>query len=169
MGVNSGVNYQHARNALQTNANIDSWSFHYGGNFTITFPFNLSLSTDINQQSRRGYSDESMNTDELVWNAQLSQNFKKWLKGHELTLSVQWYDILQQRSNVSRAISATMRSDTWTNAINSYVMVHLIYTLNLVGNKEARDAMGHGGPPIGGGRGGDRGGHGGPGGGGRPF
>ena len=172
VGVNSGVNYQHARNALQTNANIDSWSFHYGGNFTITFPFNLSLSTDINQQSRRGYSDESMNTDELVWNAQLSQNFKKWLKGHELTLSVQWYDILQQRSNVSRAISATMRSDTWTNAINSYVMVHLIYTLNLVGNKEARDAMGHGGPPMGGGRGGDRGGHGGPGGpggGGRPF
>ena len=167
VGLNSGVNYQHARNALQTNANIDSWSFHYGGNFTITFPFNLSFSTDINQQSRRGYSDESMNTDELVWNAQLSQNFKKWLKGHELTLSVQWYDILQQRSNVSRAISATMRSDTWTNAINSYVMVHLIYTLNLVGNKDARGAMGHGGPGGPGGPppgGGPRGG-----GGGRPF
>ena len=121
--------------------------------------------------ARLSYSDESMNTDELIWNAQLSQNLKKWLKGHELTVMVQWYDILQQRSNISRSISATMRNDTWTNAINSYVMVHLVYTLNLVGNKEARGAMGPGGPrgggegPRGGGGPGGRGGFGG----GRPF
>lgn len=171
IGLNSGFNYQHARNKLQTSANIDSWTFSYGGNLNITFPWNMSLATDISQQSRRGYSDESMNTDELIWNAQLSQNLKKWLKGHELTVMVQWYDILQQRSNISRSISATMRNDTWTNAINSYVMVHLVYTLNLVGNKEARGAMGPGGPrgggegPRGGGGPGGRGGFGG----GRPF
>ena len=168
IGLNSGFNFQHARNALQTNANIDSWTFNYGGNFNITFPWNMSLATDISQQSRRGYSDESMNTDELIWNAQLSQNLKKWLKNQELTVSVQWYDILRQRSNISRAISATMRSDTWTNAINSYVMVHVIYTLNLLGNKDARNAMGPGMPGGGSGRGGERGGFGGPGGGGRP-
>lgn len=175
IGLNSGFNYQHARNKLQTNANIDSWTFNYGGNFNITFPWNMSFATDISQQSRRGYEDESMNTDELVWNAQLSQNLKKWLKGHELTISVQWYDILQQRSNISRAISATMRSDTYTNAINSYVMVHLIYSLNLMGNKQARGQMGPGGPGgPGGGPGGGGPGGGGPGGrggfgGGRPF
>ncbi len=170
IGLNSGFNYQHARNKLQTNANIDSWTFNYGGNFNITFPWNMSFATDISQQSRRGYEDESMNTDELVWNAQLSQNLKKWLKGHELTISVQWYDILQQRSNISRAISATMRSDTYTNAINSYVMVHLIYSLNLMGNKQARGQMGPGGPggPGGGPGGGGPGGRGGFGGG-RPF
>ena len=115
-----------------------------------------------------------MNTNELIWNAQLSQNLKKWLKGHELTVMVQWYDILQQRSNISRAISATMRSDTWSNAINSYVMVHLTYTLNLLGNKQARNAMGPGSFP-GGGPGGTPGGRSGGGnrgggfGGGRPF
>ena len=138
IGLNSGFNYQHARNALQTNANIDSWTFNYGGNLNITFPWQMSLATDISQQSRRGYSDESMNTNELVWNAQLSQNLKKWLKGQDLSISVQWYDILRQRSNISRAISATMRSDTWTNSINSYVMVHVVYTLNLLGNKDAQ-------------------------------
>lgn len=163
IGVNSGFNYQHARNELQSNANIDSWTYNYGGNFNITFPFNLSFSTDITQQSRRGYSDESMNTDELIWNAQLSQNFKKWLKGHDLAVSVQWYDILKERTNISRAISATMKSDTWSNAINSYVMVHVIYSLNLLGNREARGAMGPGGFP-----GGGFGGPGGRGGGGRP-
>ena len=175
IGLNSGFNYQHARNEIQTNANIDSWTFNYGGNFNITFPWNMSLATDISQQSRRGYSDQSMNTDELVWNAQLSQNLKKWLKGHDLTVSVQWYDILQQRSNISRAISATMRSDTWTNAINSYVMVHVIYSLNLLGNKDARGQMGPGGFPGGapggapGGRNGGGGNRGGGFGGGRPF
>ena len=169
IGLNAGFNYQHARNKLQTNANIDSWTYNYGGNFNITFPFNLSFATDISQQSRRGYSDEAMNTNELIWNAQVSQNLKKWLKGHELTVMVQWYDILQQRSNISRNITATMRSDSWSNAINSYVMVHLVYSLNLLGNKEARSGMGFGGPggwggPGGGGRGGRGGG-----GGGRPF
>ena len=145
IGLNGSFSYQHARNKMQANANIDSWTYDYGGNFNITFPWKMSLATDISQQSRRGYSDESMNTDELVWNAQLSQNFKKWLKGHDLAVSVQWYDILRQRSNISRAISATMRSDSWSNAINSYVMVHIIYTLNLLGNKDAR-ANGFGGP-----------------------
>lgn len=170
IGLNSGFNYQHARNKLQTNANIDSWTFSYGGNFNITFPWNMSLSTDISEQCRRGYSDESMNTNELIWNAQLSQNLKKWLKGHELIVMVQWYDILRQRSNISRSISATMRSDSWTNAINSYMMVHLVYNLNLLGNKDAR-AGGFGGPGGPGGFGGPGGGRGGRGGGpgGRPF
>jgi len=63
-----------------------------------------------------------------------------------------------------------MRSDSWSNAINSYVMVHLIYNLNLLGNKDAR-GQGFGGPggwggPGGGNRGGGPGGRGG---GGRPF
>ena len=100
-----------------------------------------------------------MNTGELIWIAQLSQSF---LKKKTLTLSVQWYDILRQRSNISRSISATMRSDSWQRAINSYVMFHVIYQLNLLGNKETRaqgmPMPGMGGP---GGRGGNRGGGGG--------
>lgn len=171
VGVNGGFNYNHARNAMQKNANMDTWSFNYGGNFQINFPFDLQISTDISQESRRGYNDKSMNTDELVWNAQVSQNFKKMLRGTDLTLSLQWYDILQQRSNISRSISATMRSDTWTNAINSYFMVHVIYKLNLMGNKDARQGGfdgpggpsgrgGRGGRPMGGGFGGPGGGHG---------
>jgi len=161
VGVNSGFNFQHARNDVQATGNLDTWTYNYGGYFNLNLPWNMSISSDISEQSRRGYDDESMNTNELVWNAQISQNFRNWLKGHDLTLSVEAYDILGQRSNISRAISATMRSDTWSNAINSYVMVHLMYRLNLLGDKEARGMMGPGGFPMGG-RGG-RGGFGGPG------
>ena len=145
LGINGGFNYQHARNDQQENANLDTWSFNYGGNLLVTAPWNMTLSTDIGPQYRRGYSDDAMNTTELIWNAQLSQNFKKWLNGQDLAVSVQWYDILRERSNISRTISATQRSDTYTNTINSYLMVHVIYKLNLLGNKEARSAMGPGG------------------------
>lgn len=142
VGVNGSINYQHARNAFQENANLDTYTFSYGANTIINFPWNMSLSTDISENSRRGYDDASMNTNELIWNAQLSQSF---LKGNAATVSVQWYDILQQKSNISRTLSAIERVDSWNNSINSYVMVHFIYRLNLMGNKEARAQMGPGG------------------------
>ena len=75
---------------------------------------------------------------EVIWNAQISQSF---LKKRALTITAQAFDLLQQRSNISRAISATMRSDTYTNAINSYFMFKVSYRLNLTGNKEARSGM----------------------------
>ncbi|MCD8318525.1 MAG: TonB-dependent receptor [Paraprevotella sp.] len=139
VGVNGNINYQHARNALQTNANMDTYTFSYGGNVIVNFPWNMSLATNIGENCRRGYDDASMNTNELIWNAQLSQSF---LKQNAATVSVQWYDILHEMSNISRSLTATQRTDTWTNAINSYVMVHFIYRLNLMGSREARASMG---------------------------
>ena len=85
--------------------------------------------------SRRGYSDPDFNTDELIWNAQISKSF---LAQNAATVSVQMFDILRQQSNVSRVINATMRSDTWYNTVNSYFMVHFIYRLNLFGDKQSR-------------------------------
>ena len=159
VGVNGGMNYQHASNDMQQRGNRNTWFFNYGGNIVINMPWDMQFSSDISQQSRRGYDDASMNTNELIWNAQLSQNF---LKQKNATVSVQWYDILRQRSSISRSYSATNRSDTWTNAIHSYVMVHLIYRFNLLGNKEARAAgFNGGGGPGGWGSGGGRGGFGG--------
>lgn len=158
VGVNGGMNYQHARNDMLASGNRDTWFFNYGGNVVINMPWDMQFSSDISQQSRRGYDDASMNTNELIWNAQLSQNF---LKQKNATVSVQWYDILRNRSSISRSLSATSRSDTWTNAIHSYVMVHVIYRFNLLGDKEAR-AAGFGGIGMGG-----QGGRGGYGGGGR--
>lgn len=161
VGTNGGFNYQHDRSTLQQNANRDVWNFNYGGNLVLNLPWGMAFSSDISEQCRRGYDDASMNTNELIWNAQLSQSF---LKGRAATVSVQCFDILKQRSSISRNISATMRTDTWTNAIHSYFMVHFIYRLNVFGNKEARQE-GFGG--FGGGRGGNWGGRGGWGGGGR--
>jgi hypothetical protein len=141
--LNGSVGYTHSRNDLQTSADLDTWQYSYGGLVGITAPWGTALTTNLNMQSRRGYSDESMNTNELIWNAQLSQSF---LKGKPLTISLQLYDILHQQSTFSRAISAMGRTDTEYNSITSYGMVHVIYRLNLFGGAKA---FGFGGGPGG--------------------
>ena len=164
--LNGSLEYLHARSELQTNNNMDTWTFSYGASVMLSAPWGTQLSTGMNMNSRRGYNDESMNTNELIWNAQLSQSF---LRGNAFTLTFQMYDILRRQSTFSRAVTAMQRTDTEYNAITSYAMLHVIYRLNLFGGKAAREGMrglggrgGFGGP--GGGRGG-RGGFGGPGGG----
>ena len=167
------LNYQHARATIQENANMDTWNFAYGASTNVNLPWGMSISTDIRMTSRRGYSDQSMNTNELVWNAQIAQSF---LKKKAATISIQFYDILHRQSNVSRTLTATQRTDTWSNAINSYFMVHFIYKLNIfngsAGNKSGEkegvrmgppNMQGPGGmparpmgPPMGGGMGGGR-------------
>ncbi len=129
------LTYNKAKNKLQPNSNLDTWQFSYGPSMTLTAPWGTSLNSSLSISSRRGYSDSNMNTDEFVWNAQLSQGF---LKGKPLTLMLQFYDILRQQSTFSRAISATSRTDTEYNAINSYAMLHVVYRLNLFGGKQAR-------------------------------
>ena len=142
------LTYNKAKNKLQPNSNLETWQFSYGPSMTLTAPWGTSLNSSLSINSRRGYNDSSMNTDEFVWNAQLSQSF---LKGKPLTIMLQFYDLLRQQSTFSRAISATSRTDTEYNAINSYAMLHVIYRLNLFGGKQARQG-GPGGPGGPGGR-----------------
>ena len=144
--LSGGVGYNHSRNDQQTSNNLDTWQFSYGGLVGITAPWGTALTTNINMQSRRGYNDASMNTNELIWNAQLSQGF---LKGKPLTISLQLYDILHRQSTFSRAISAMGRTDTEYNSITSYGMLHVIYRLNLFGG--GKNPFGFGGGPGGGG------------------
>lgn len=155
--LNGSLEYMHARSELQSNNNLDTWTFSYGGSLQLTAPWGTQLSTSMNMNSRRGYNDASMNTNELIWNAQLSQSF---LKGNALTLSLQLYDILHQQSTFSRTVDAMRRSDTEYNAITNYAMLHVIYRLNIFGGGNNRGPQGGPGGP-GGRRGGGFGGPGG--------
>ena len=150
---NGSVNYTFGRNKLQSSGNQDTWNFSYGFNATAQLSWGMQLSTNLGMTSRRGYSDKSMNTNELIWNAQIAQSF---LKGKPLSVRLEFYDILGQQSSFSRTLNAMMRSDSESNAINSYVMLRVNYRLNLFGTKEARQGMGGFGGP--GGAGGNRGG-----------
>lgn len=133
------LDYTHSRNLLQSESNLDTWQFSYGGSLNLYLPWGTSISTDLHENSRRGFNDNSMNTNELIWNAQISQGF---LKGKPLTVSLQFYDILHNQSNFSRVINAIQKSDTKYNSINSYAMIHVVYRMNLFGGKQPGEDRG---------------------------
>ena len=157
--INLRVNYSRTENELQASRNLTTWNYNYGGNCGITFPWETRLNTDFHCYSKRGYSDQTLNTNELIWNAQLSHSF---LRGKKLTVMLQWYDILGQQTNFTRTVNANGWRDQEVNAITSYAMLHVSYRLNFFGG---RGSSGWGGAPEGGEgrgtRGGARGGFGG--------
>ena len=126
------LNYQHSRNELQPSADLDTWQFNYGGQFLIKLPYDFEISSELHERSRRGYNDSSMNTNELIWNGQISKPF---LKSKSLIVALNFYDLLGQQSNYERWVNASGRSDTRFNSVNSYAMLHVRYRLNMFGGK----------------------------------
>ena len=177
IGLNGSLNYTFEKDKMNPQNNQEPYNFSYGGNLQFYTPWKMTITTNMTNQARRGYTDVSMNKNELIWNAQVSQSF---LRG-ALSLSFEWNDILKEQSNITRSLTSDGRSVYTYNGVNSYGMVRVIYRLNIFGSKEARDKMNsnrrgmmgpgmggpgmEGGPGMGGGRGmggpGGMGGHGG--------
>ena len=132
VSLNSRVTYARTENELQASRNLTTWNFNYGGNTRITFPWGTSLSTDFHCYSKRGYSDETLNTNELIWNAQFSQGF---LRGKPLVIMLQWYDILHEQTNFTRTVNANGWRDQEVNTITSYAMLHISYRMNFFGGR----------------------------------
>ena len=130
--LNSEVAYARTENRLQASRNLTTWNFNYGGNTKITFPWGSNLSTDFHVYSKRGYSDKSLNTNELIWNAQFSHSF---LRGKKLTVMLQWYDILREQTNFTRTVNANGWRNQEVNAITSYAMLHVSYRMNFFGGR----------------------------------
>ena len=132
--LNTRLSYARTENRLQASNNLTTWNYNYGGNTKITFPWGSSLSTDFHLFCKRGYADASLNTNEYIWNAQLSHSF---LRGKKLTVMMQWYDILHQQSNFSRTVNANGWRDSEVNAITSYAMLHVSYRFDMFGGRNS--------------------------------
>lgn len=140
--LNGNVTYNINRNKLNPESNLDTWRFDYGTDINVNAPWGTGFSTSLHMSSRRGYASKEANTNELIWNIQVSQSV---LRQKNLTFSLQAYDILHQRSSFSRDIDSYSRRDSWSNAINCYGMLHVIYRLNIFGGRAARNMNREGG------------------------
>lgn len=98
----------------------------------LRLPMGFEITSNLHENSRRGYNDPSSNTNELIWNGQISKPF---LKSKSLVVALNFYDLLGQQSNYERWVNANGRSDTRYNSINSYAMLHVRYRLNMFGGK----------------------------------
>lgn len=165
LGVNGNIRYNNSRYSLQPDNNQNTFNYGAGGTTIVYFPLSFKLESDIMYSTNSGYSS-GFQQEELMWNASLS---KSLFKGNQGTLRFKIYDILQQRSNISRNVTSTGYTDSEYNTLNSYFMVHFIYRFSVFqGGATSSDARRPGGPG-GPGRGGPPPGGGPPGGGGRRF
>ncbi|MDR1344608.1 MAG: TonB-dependent receptor family protein [Tannerellaceae bacterium] len=156
LGLNGNLRYNNSNYSLQPTNNQNTFNYGGGATTTLYLPLSIKLESDITYSTNSGYSSD-FSQEELMWNAALSKSF---LKGNQGTLRLKMYDILQQRSNISRAVTATGYTDSEYNTLNSYFMVHFIYRFSIFkGGATSSDATpnrrfdrpagGPGGPPPG--------------------
>lgn len=134
LSANSSIGYTFEKNRLYPQNNQEPYTFSYGCSATFNMAWNISLMSGIVNQGRRGYDDDYFNRDELLWNARLSKSF---YKGRAI-FSIEAYDILARKSNISRTLNSNVRSITEYNGVNSYVMAHFIYRYNVMGEKRRK-------------------------------
>ncbi|MBO4551020.1 MAG: outer membrane beta-barrel protein, partial [Bacteroidaceae bacterium] len=102
---------------------ISAWQYRIGADAIVHLPWEFDLTTNLTLYGRTGYADASLNTSDLVWNARLARSlFKgKWL------VMLDGFDILGQLSNVTRTINAQGRTETYTNVLPRYALLHVVY------------------------------------------
>lgn len=130
-GLSGTVRYNWSRNTMGTNQR-NVYQFVCGLDLQVKLPWGMKITTDLKENSRRGYNDDAMNTDEWVWNMQIAQSF---LKRKAATISLQCYDILNQNSDITRQITSSGIRDVKTERISRYFMLHFIYRINRFGGK----------------------------------
>lgn len=111
---------------------INALELSYGFTAKVDLPWKLQLSTDATIYSRRGYTDSAMNTDEFVWNGRLSRPF---LNGKVL-LMIDGFDIFGGLSNIRRQVNAQGISETYSNVLPRYVLLHAVYRLHSAPKKK---------------------------------
>lgn len=145
--LRGNINFNNVTNSLQ--GQTDQQYLNYGANATtaIYLPWDLTLESDINYSTNSGYAD-GFEQNEWLWNASLQKTIFKQKNG---TIRFKIYDILQQRSSISRSVTSNYIRDTTTNTLTSYFMVHFVYRFNIFKGGATREDMmpqrgGFGGP-----------------------
>ena len=141
--LSGNVAWQYATSERENYHTRNTWDLNYGPEFRVKLLADLQLHTTLSVFQRRGYDDSSMNSTEMVWNANLEWNFDFRRSSYARsataadapaksgprpwTLSVKAHDLLQQLSNTHRVLNAQGITETWYNTVPSYLMLSLTY------------------------------------------
>lgn len=148
LSLRPGYRMQNTWNSVSvSNRNTLTHSFGAEFNATYNFPFGLVLSSDLDWTQTAGYAN-GYDTKQWMWNAQIAYEF---LRGRSATVALKIYDILQQKNNVNRTVTANYIDDTMYNSLTRYFMVTFTWRFNTFGkgNQPAIDERGPGRGPGG--------------------
>ena len=126
MSVNPTYSFSRVANSLPQQQNRNTHSYGFSSDASLYLPFGLDVTTDFSFTANSGFS-QGYNINQALWNAQLSYSF---LADKSLVLAVKAYDILGQKKNISRSISASAITDSRFNELTRYFMVSLTWNFN---------------------------------------
>ncbi len=127
LSVRGNVSYNKVDNSLPGQQNQEYLNYGGRGETTIYLPLDFIIESDINYSTNSGYAD-GFEQKELLWNAALSKQLFKQKNG---TIRFKIYDILKQKSDISRSVTSNYIRDTTTNTLTSYFMFHFVYRFNI--------------------------------------
>ena len=124
------VNYSYSltKNNVKDQSDMNVSNIGFNNSTTVKLPFDISIKNDISYTYNSGYSSDFKKS-EFLWNASVSKQLLKKKKG---TLKIQLFDILKDRSNVTRTVTADYVSDMRTNSISRYFLLSFSYRFNFM-------------------------------------
>lgn len=140
LGVSGSIRYNGVTNSLQGQDDRNVFNYTAGGTTTLYLPWSIRVESDINYSTNSGYA-AGYEQNEVLWNAAVSKQF---LRNNQGTLRFKIYDILQQRSNISRNVTANYIQDVEYNTLGSYFMFHFIYRFSIFKGTSQAPEMGRG-------------------------
>lgn len=126
LGTKFQMAWHNARSGRENFQNVNGVNLDAGIYGNIRLPWDIQLATDFSYYTRLGYANSVMNTDNFVWNAQISKSI---LHG-SFTFALVGYDILGDISNLNYSVNMQGVTETWRNVIPRYGMLRVIYKLN---------------------------------------
>lgn len=115
-------NWDHLSSSSSSFTPIDAYRISYQLETEATLPWKISLKSNIDVESRFGYSDRSMNKTIWLWNVRLEKSAWK-----SLSFTFDAYDILNQYKGVTATLNAQGRTETYRKSQPSYFLLGLTW------------------------------------------
>ena len=124
LGLTAHVEWNQVLSLSGAFSNINAWHINYGLTLAKKILKRIDLESDLTMWSRRGYRDQSMNDNQLIWNASVVCSIDKLSRWN---IRLKASDILRQVNAVRQTTNSQGRIETWYRTIPSYVLFSFIY------------------------------------------
>ena len=121
---------QTTHNSLRSVGNMTVHTYGAGFNAYYYTPIGVILSSDLRFSGTSGYA-QGYDSEQWMWNASIA--YDGILRNKSLTLTLKAYDLLQQKKNINRNVTANYIDDISYNNLTRYFMVTLTYKFNTFG------------------------------------
>lgn len=133
--LRAGLTYSMVRNNLSSIQDRNTTNYNLYHFALLKLPFDFSIQSSLSFSYYTGYEDDFKNS-EVLWNASISKQF---LKKKKATLKAQFFDILNDRNNITRIVTGSEMSDSRSNTVNQYFMISFSYKFNFIKSKGKKD------------------------------